>query len=74
MGSFRRYADGSSVVGWGFLGTGTGTIAMTEVDASGNPLLEITFDLGDHAYRALKTPLDAFDIGVLRRAAGKAIP
>jgi hypothetical protein len=66
MGSFRRYADGSSLVGWG-LG---GTRVLSEVDASGNLLLDVAFGAGDYSYRAVKVPLGAVDIGRLRATAG----
>lgn len=71
MGSFRRYTDGSSLIAWGlssqplsFAGT------FTEVDAKGNALLDVTFIEGDSTYRAVKVPIDALDLDVMRRTAG----
>jgi hypothetical protein len=70
MGSFRRYPDGSSVVDWG-MSNSTGNPAFTEVDASGNPLLEMLWEShGNWAYRAVKVPLETFDHAVLQNAAG----
>jgi hypothetical protein len=75
MGSTRRYADGSTVIGWGLLGASNGpATALTEVDASGNVLFEVTFSLGDHVYRATKESLETLDIDVLRATAGHASP
>lgn len=65
-GSFRRYSDGDSVVGWGFH-TGSG---FTEVDSSGNVLLQVTFPNGESGYRSLKVPTSAISIGLLRDAVG----
>jgi Arylsulfotransferase (ASST) len=66
MGSFRILPDGSRVIGWGLV-PGDG---FTEVDLAGNDLADLTF--GDHntTYRAIKVPLSAFDLDVLRRTAG----
>ena len=70
LGSFRRYADGSSVIAWGF-SSSTGNPAFTEVDASGSPLLEMLWEShGNWAYRAVKVPLETFDHDVLQNAAG----
>ncbi len=68
-GSFRISADGSRVIGWG-LG-GTPDLAFTEVDVNGNDLLDFDFTDGNATYRAIKVPLSAFDLGVLRSAAGQ---
>lgn len=70
-GSFRRAPDGSSVVGWGFLGGGPPTLAMTEVDKSGSVLFEISFPLGDYTYRVLKVPTASLNVDAMRAAAGK---
>jgi len=67
-GSFRISADGSCVIGWG-LG-GTPDLAFTEVDIHGNDLLDFKFTDGNSTYRAIKVPLAAFDLGVLRSTAG----
>jgi hypothetical protein len=66
-GSFRRYADGESVIGWGFLGTA----GFSEVNGRGATQLEVSFPNGDHVYRALKVPAGALDIGTLRLTAGR---
>jgi len=66
MGSFRILADGSRVIGWGAI-PGAG---FTEVDVDGNDLADMTFPDGNTTYRALKVPLDAFDLEALRNAAG----
>jgi hypothetical protein len=67
-GSFRRYADGDSLVGWGYV-PGDPRIA-TEIDAAGNDVLDITSD-GGNSYRALKVPLTQLDITVLRATAAQ---
>ena len=69
MGSFRRYSDGSSVIGWGLPGQAPGLV-FTEVNAAGQPLLELSFTSGQSSYRALKYPLAAFDANLLRASAG----
>jgi hypothetical protein len=66
MGSFRILPDGSRVIGWG-LTPGAG---FTEVDSSGNDLLDLTFADGNLTYRAVKVPTSAFDLGSLRSTAG----
>ena len=70
MGSFRRYPDGDSVIGWG-ASTSSTHAAATEVDASGRDPLDLSFTShGNWAYRAVKVPIDAFDINALRNTAG----
>jgi hypothetical protein len=66
MGSFRRAADGSGVIGWGL----STSLVFSEVNAAGQPLLELTFGGGLSSYRALKYPLGAFDANLLRASAG----
>jgi hypothetical protein len=66
MGSFRILPDGSRVIGWGDI-PGAG---FTEVDSDGHDLADLTFPDGNTTYRALKVPLSAFDLGVLRSTAG----
>ena len=44
---------------------------FTEVDVDGHKLLELTFPDGGVSYRAIKLPLSAFDLGVLRSTAGQ---
>ena len=72
MGSVRIEPDGARVIGWG---VGWGVLgptnrALTELDRSGNDLLDFGFPDGDDSYRAVKIPLDQIDIGVLRRTSG----
>jgi hypothetical protein len=69
MGSFRRYSDGHDVIGWGLLNPGGGLV-LTELDASGNDVLDIGFVGGGSSYRSVKVPPPRFDINVLRRTAG----
>jgi hypothetical protein len=66
MGSFRVLADGSRIIGWG-VSTGT---TFTEVNLSGKDLLDFTLGGGNPSYRAIKVPLSAFDLSVLRSTAG----
>jgi hypothetical protein len=67
-GSCRISPDGSRVIGWG-LG-GVPDLAFTEVDVNGSDLLDFSFSDGNVTYRAIKVPLTAFDLGVLRSTAG----
>ena len=69
-GSLRRYADGTSLIGWGDY-TGPDNLVFTEVDAAGNDVLDMVFDSrGNWSYRAEKVPVGAFDIDILRETAG----
>jgi hypothetical protein len=69
-GSFRRYADGESVIGWGYVPNDPRVV--TEVGPDGNDVLDIAFGgNGNQTYRALKVPLSQLDIGVLRQTAGQ---
>jgi hypothetical protein len=65
-GSFRRYSDGTSLVGWGFH-TGSG---FTDVDGSGNVLFQVTFPNGEAGYRSIKVPTSAIDLTLLRETVG----
>jgi hypothetical protein len=69
-GSFRILADGSRIIGWG-IGP-TPYIVFTEVDVQGDDLLDFYFTDNNSSYRAIKVPLTALDLGVLRRTAGAA--
>jgi hypothetical protein len=70
LGSFRRYADGTNLIGWGYY-LGTANLVFTEVDAAGHDLLDMSFvSAGNWSYRAEKVPIGTFDIGVLRETAG----
>ena len=66
MGSFRVMDDGSRIIGWG----GPSTRAFTELDATGNDVLDFYFPDGTQSYRAIKIPTTAFDINLLRSSAG----
>lgn len=68
-GSFRRYDDGHSVIGWGFV-PGEHRV-VTEVDAAGAPVLEIEFDSGGPTYRAIKVPPAQLDVVKLRAAVAR---
>jgi hypothetical protein len=67
-GSFRRYADGESVVGWGYVASDPRIV--TEVNASGQDVLDIAFS-GAESYRAVKVPLSQLDATVLRATAAR---
>jgi hypothetical protein len=67
-GSFRRYADGHSVVGWGYVPGDTRVI--TEIDEAGNDVFDVTFT-GGPSYRAVKVPLEQLDIALLRATAAQ---
>jgi hypothetical protein len=67
-GSFRPSPDNKSrVIGWGVAGQPN----AVEVDLAGNKLRDITFPYGDVTYRAIKVPLETFDLAMLRANAGK---
>jgi hypothetical protein len=68
MGSFRISADGSRVIGWGASSAPQPT--FTEVDVAGNDEVDFYFAEGLAAYRVVKVPTNAFDLGLLRRTAG----
>jgi hypothetical protein len=70
-GSFRILADGSRVIGWG---TSTGGFVFSEVNLQGNDLLDFYFTDYSQSYRAIKVPLTAFDLNVLRSTAGTPGP
>jgi len=70
QGSFRRYADGHSVVGWGYV-PGDPRI-FSEVDSNGNDVLDVSFTapspVSAIAYRAIKVPPSQLDVDLLRAA------
>jgi len=71
MGSFRRYSSGSNLIAWGYSSAiTTFDAAFTEVDDQGRSVMEVSFVLGDAAYRAVKLPVEQLDIDVLRATAG----
>jgi Arylsulfotransferase (ASST) len=67
-GSFRRYPDGHSVIGWGYIPSDERV--LTEIDESGQDVLDVTFE-GQVSYRAIKVPLSQLDIGMLRASTAK---
>ncbi len=67
-GSFRRYADGSSVIGWGSVPTDPRI--LTEIDAKGADVLDVSLG-GQVSYRAVKVAISQLDIATLRATAGK---
>jgi hypothetical protein len=70
LGSARRLADGTTVIGWG-----TGTSPWFEqVTADGRRLLTIDVSPGVNIYRAEPSPLAAFDRATLRARAGGSAP
>ena len=69
LGSFRRYADGTNLIGWGGH-AGIGNLAFSEVDAAGHDRLDMAFESpGNWSYRAEKVPIGFFDIDALRGTA-----
>ena len=59
-GDFRRYADGHSVVDWGFTAFGGPVLMLfSEIDAAGNDVLDVGFGTGDASYRTVKAPTTA---------------
>jgi hypothetical protein len=68
-GSFRRYPDGESVIGWG--GSAPDPRVVTEVDSDGDDVLDISFAPTTSPYRAVKVPLSRLDIGLMRVTAGR---
>ncbi len=69
-GSFRRFSDGHSVAGWGITGSMGNAALLTEFDAAGNDVLDMSFASGVQSYRVLKAPLAMFDRQLLRHTAG----
>jgi hypothetical protein len=66
-GSFRRYNNGNdNLVGWG-IKAGS---ALTEFDASGKVLFDLSFPKGDMEYRVVKVDRSAIDANLLRMDAG----
>jgi hypothetical protein len=66
-GSFRILPDGSRTIGWGADGL---SLVLTEVDVDGHDLLDVKNTAIEPSYRAIKVPLDQFDLAVLRNTAG----
>ncbi len=63
-GSFRRYADGESVIGWGEIGPDPRVVS--EIDPAGNEVFSISLAPNVATYRAIKVPLTQLDINLLR--------
>jgi hypothetical protein len=63
-GSCRRYADGETVIGWGY--NTTDSRVVTEVNANGEDVFDVTFSPNTPSYRAIKVPLSQLDVDLLR--------
>jgi|CZKU01.1.fsa_nt_gi hypothetical protein len=63
-GSCRRYADGETVIGWGY-NTADARV-VTEVNAAGDDVLDIAFTPNTASYRAVKVPPSQLDVSLLR--------
>jgi hypothetical protein len=70
-GSFRIAADGSRTIGWGQSDPSPNGLVFTEVDVDGNDLLDLVCPDDSSTYRAVKVPLTAFDLSVLRSTSGQ---
>jgi hypothetical protein len=63
-GSFRRYADGESLISWGYIPSDPRV--LTEIDSAGTDVFDISFTGPNVSYRGEKVPLAQFDIDLLR--------
>ncbi len=70
-GGFRIAADGSRVIGWGQSEPNPNGLVFSEVDADGNDLVDLVCPDKSSSYRAVKVPLENFDLEVLRATAGE---
>ena len=68
IGSFRLTPDGHRVIGWGYM-IFNGR-AMTELDAAGDPVLDIGFAAGNASSRSIKVLPSFYKIANLRNTAG----
>jgi hypothetical protein len=68
-GSFRRFPDGESVISWGYIPGDTRVV--TEVDAIGKVVLEISID--SSSYRGLKVAKSQLDIALMRATASASV-
>jgi hypothetical protein len=75
-GSFRRMPDaandigsGTSVIGWG-ISPPSFLSGFTEVDSSGNVLMDVRFPNGQVLYRAIKVAASQVNLSLLRQTAG----
>ncbi|HEY5375825.1 MAG TPA: arylsulfotransferase family protein [Polyangiaceae bacterium] len=66
-GSFRRYADGESLISWGYVPSDPRV--LTEIDSAGNDVFDIAFSGPNVSYRGEKVALAQFDLDLLRRNA-----
>ncbi len=66
QGSVRRQPDGSTVIGWGSVGSPW----LQEIDAAGNTLMEISVPASHTFYRVVKLPASTYDRDTLRSSAG----
>jgi hypothetical protein len=66
-GSLRRYADGESVIGWGYVPKDPRI--FTEVNATGQDVLDVSIAGLNPSYRAVKVPITQLDLNVLRQTA-----
>ena len=57
------------MIGWGLGITVDGNL-MSEIDGSGNDVLDMSLPPGNAAYRVIKAPTNEFDVNVLRLTAG----
>ncbi len=63
-GSCRRYADGETVIAWG--SNTMDSRVVTEVNAEGQDVLDVSFAPSTPTYRAIKVPLSQLDVSLLR--------
>lgn len=70
-GSFRINEDGSRIMGWGQSDPAPNGLVFTEVDVDGNDLLDLISSNDSSTYRAIKVPLSAFDLNLLRSTSGQ---
>ena len=75
-GSFRRMPDaandvgsGTSLIGWG-ISVPSFLSGFTEVDSSGNVLVDVRFPNGEVLYRAIKVLAGDVNLNLLRQTAG----
>jgi hypothetical protein len=69
-GGFRVTEDGSRIIGWGQSDPTPNGLVFTEVDATGHDLLDLVCPDKSSSYRAVKVPLSAFSLSLLRSTAG----
>ena len=74
MGAMQTLADGVRLVTWGIILLGTPKLIMTETDATGAPIRDLTFLTNDIAYRVQKVPMSALNIDLLRGAIASRLP